>query len=287
MFAVAVVAYLLAIVFVIGLGAAATTVNPRRRAAAARAFAENAGVELTPELAADVTRRLVRRDRYDTVGRLVGALAILVFGGVLGPAGTFFGLLAGFGGARGLAQLTEIRRAAARGARVTHLRTPRLTDYVGPVPVLCVRAVAVLPVALAVVWFATAQESVPAGYPGNDRTMLAIAGVAAASLLISEIGAWLVLRLRRVAGALAELALDDAFRVSALRDLAVPPMVLGVFGSFLVGGALPHDASGRLAWLGSLLPGFAALALAAVAIGLESARSRRWRRRLHPELTPR
>jgi hypothetical protein len=288
-FVLALVGYLLALGLVIGLGAMATTVNPRRRAAAAERFAAAAGVRLTPELAADLTRRLLRRDRFDLAGRVLGALAIFVFGGVLGLAGIFFGLLAGLGGARGLAQLTEVRRAAARGARVTHLVTPRLTDYVRPVAVLCVRAVALAPAVLAVLWFGggtrAAEPDTGAVLSGNDRTVLATAGVAAASLLIAEIGARLVLRLRRVAGSPAELALDDALRVSALRDLAVLPLVLGVFGSFLIGASLPADISSRLSWLGSLAPGVVVTVLAAVALGVETARARAWRRRLHPETT--
>jgi hypothetical protein len=290
MLVVVLVVYVLVLTLVVGLGAATTAVNPRRRAAAAQRFAAGAGVELTPELAADVARRLARRDWFDVVGRLAGVLAIFVFGGVLGVGGLFFGLLAGLGGARGLAQLTEVRRAAAHGARVTHLVAPRLTDYVRPVAVFCVRAVALLPVGLAALWFAAPESarSPEDHLPGNGRTALAAAGVTLASLLIAEVGARLVLRLRRVAGTPAELALDDAFRVSALRDLAVLPMVLGVFGSFLQGSLLQDsifpDWSGPP---GSWLAGTGAIGLAAVAIGVESARARTWRRRLHPELAPR
>jgi hypothetical protein len=289
MFVVVLVVYVLALVLVVGLGAATTAVNPRRRAAAAQRFAAGAGVELTPELATDVARRLARRDWFDVVGRLAGVLAIFVLGGVLGVGGLFFGLLAGLGGARGLAQLTEVRRATARGARVTHLLAPRLTDYVRPVAVFCVRAVALLPVGLAVLWYAAPERTQPPeGNPGNGRTVLAVAGVTLISLLIAEVGAWLVLRLRRVAGTPAELALDDAFRVSALRDLSVLPMVLGVFGSLLLGGLLETavfpDSSGPA---GAWLAGGGAGVLAALAIGVESARARTWRRRLHPELTPR
>jgi hypothetical protein len=60
MLVVIAVSYLLALLLVIGLGAATTAVNPRRRAAAARAFAAGTEVELTSELAADVSRRLLR-----------------------------------------------------------------------------------------------------------------------------------------------------------------------------------------------------------------------------------
>jgi hypothetical protein len=293
MLVVMAVSYLLALLLVIGLGAATTAVNPRRRAAAARAFAAGAEVELTPpELAADVSRRLLRRDRFDVAGRVAGVLAIVPLGHLLGVGGLFFGLLAGLGGARALAALTEVRRPAGHGARVTHLLPPRLTDYVRPVAVWCVRVVVLLPVGLAVLWRIASSHSylppadVLSSARANGGLVLGTAAVALASWLVAELGARQLLRLRRVAGTPAELALDDAFRVSALRDLAVLPLAVGGFGSVLLAGeveaAIVPDYIG-LPWAAAAVTG----TLAAVAIGVESVRSRRWRRRLHPELAPR
>lgn len=283
MFAVALALFLLAILAVLALSALTSTINPRRRAESARRFAAAAGVPLTPELAADVAQRLLRRDWFDLAGRLVAVTVLLLPWSWLGPGLTLLSLLAALGGARVLAQLTEIRRAAGRGARVTHLVPPRITDYVRPAALAGVRVVALLPGLLAVIWLAGVRRPVPpvpptVAEPGDAGLVLAVAAVATGSLLLAEAAARLVLRLRRVAGTAAELALDDAFRVSALRDLSVLPLVLGVGGAFLLGTPLGLDVP---------LPGYAAAALAATAIGVEAARGRAWRHRLHPELSAR
>jgi hypothetical protein len=105
---VALLLFLLVPALIIALGARLTTVNPRRRPAAAGRFAARVGVELTPELAADVTRRLVRRDRFDVAGRVVGVLAIVLAGGA-GPTGVLSACSSGW--AVGARWRTSPRRA--------------------------------------------------------------------------------------------------------------------------------------------------------------------------------
>ena len=285
MYAWAFVLFVLGIGVVSGLSALTSMLNPRRREETTRRFAAAAGVRLTPELAADVTRRLLWRDCFDMAGRVAAVIVLLLPGSWLGFGRTLLALVALLGGARLVAQLTEVRRAAARGARVTHLVPPRLTDYLQPMAVACVRTVALLPVGLAVLRFAgpTRRALAPTesllSRRADDRSALGFAAVAAGTLLLAEVAARLVLRLRRVAGTPAELALDDAFRVSALRDLAVLPLLVGVAGSFWVGALLGEP---QLPWAG-----IGAVTLTAVGIGAEATRAHAWRRRLHPELAAR
>jgi hypothetical protein len=274
--------FLVGIGVVVGLTALTSTLNPKRRAAAAGRFAAAAGVPLTPELSADVVRRLRRRDLLDLGARVVAVALLLLPVRGLNAGAALVAMLAALGGGRTLAHLTEVRRAAAGQARVTHLVPPRLTGYLRPVAVYCVRAVALLPVALAAGWFLGPARQQFADDPyrldavaSDDRAALIMAGLAAASLLLTESAARLVLRMRRVAGNPAELTLDDAFRVSALRDLAVLPVVLGVAGSFAIGSLLAPD---QPPWFGLL-----AVGLVAVAVAAEASRRRAWVGQVHPQ----
>ncbi|MEN3359018.1 MAG: hypothetical protein V7637_3000 [Mycobacteriales bacterium] len=282
---VALLLFLLVPALIIALGARLTTVNPRRRPAAAGRFAARVGVELTPELAADVTRRLVRRDRFDVAGRVVGVLAIVLAGGA-GPTGVLFGLFVWLGGGRAMAHLTEARRASRDRTRVAHLIQPRLTDYVRPAALACVRAAVLIPLVLTGLWPLARHTHALAGarwFPIRDRLVVVTAAVVLAAWLMAEVTAWLVLRQRRVAGSPAELALDDAFRASTLHDLAVLPMGLGVYGSLAVGTEIEHVLpAGWPGWLGGPQPTVAALGLVLAAIVIEAVRAPAWRRRLYP-----
>lgn len=271
---------------IIALGACLTTLNPHRRPVAAERFAARAGVELTPELAADVTRRLLRRDRFDVAGRVVGVLAVVFCGG-LGAAGILAGLFVWLGGGRALGHLTEARRAARGGTRVTHLVRPRLTDYVRPVSLGCTRAAALMPLGLGALWLLALQGHPVAGtrwLPVRDHFMVLTVAVVLAAWLLSEATARLVLRQRQIAGSPAELALDDAFRASTLHDLAVLPMALGVYGCLVGGTELEHVLpAGWPGWLGGPAPTLLAIGLVVTAIVVEAARAPAQRRRLHPE----
>ncbi|HVQ89957.1 MAG TPA: hypothetical protein VMU51_02875 [Mycobacteriales bacterium] len=191
--------FMLVPALIIALGARLTTINPRRRPAAARRLAARAGVELTPELAVDVTRRLVRRDRFDLAGRIVGVLAIVLSGGT-GPIGILFGLFVWLGGGRALAHLTEARAVARDRTRVTHLVRPRLTDYVRPLALACARAAALVPIGLAALWtLPLGRHPVPAGFPPwwwqlRNRQVVITATVVLVAWLLAEIIARLVPR---------------------------------------------------------------------------------------------
>jgi hypothetical protein len=263
-----------------------------RRAREARGFARSRDLPLTPELEAELAGRLRRRMICELTG-IALAIAVFVGFGVSG-GGIYFGWLAGLAVGRCGAQAVEARRAMAGGARVTHLLAPRLADYVHPLSVLCVHVIALLPVGLGLVWFtAPARSAVPqdgpaASWPALDWVVAGAMAVPLAALLFADLGAWLVVRLRRVAATPVELALDDAFRATTLRDLAGLPVLSGLLGASTMGSALNHVLpAGPLAWLGSPMPSVLALGMAVVAISVELATVQRWRRRLHPELEPR
>lgn len=254
----------------------------------AHTFARRMRIPLTADLADEVAGRFLRRRRWGLIGvAVLGAVSVAV----RLPGDAFIGLLGGLAVGRCVAQAVEARRAVAGGARVTHLLAPRLTDYVGTVSVVCVHLVALLPVGLGLVWFAAPlhatvpQQGLGAYWPALDRVVVGVAAAPLAALLFADIAGWLVLRLRRAAGTPAELAVDDAFRVTTLRDLAVLPVLAGLYGTATLGSALNHVLpSGPLAWLGSPAPGVVALALALAVSLSEIVTYTQWRRRLHPEL---
>jgi hypothetical protein len=275
------------VVLVLGAGLWHGVLRRRYRPRVVERFAAAAGLTLTPELTAEVTRRLVRRARCDLAGRVIG---VAVFAALKAPFGIFGGALVGMAAGRVAAQVAEARRAVSGGARVTHLVAPRLTDYVHPLSAICAHAVVLLPLPPAVVWLVELRRITPSaeGYAGaHDRTAPALLAATCVVTLCAEAAAQLTLRLRRVAASTDELALDDALRVTTLRDLALLPQVVALYATVAFDAVLsnlPLGPAGRLWWA---VPFWVAVALALVGLGTERFAPRRWRRRLYPAASPR
>lgn len=271
------------LVLLLGAGLWHGALSRRHRSRVVADFARRTGLSLTPELTAEVTRRLVRRARCDLAGRAVGAV---VFAAVHAPGGIVTGALVGMAVGRVAAQVIEAGRAVSGGARVTHLVVPGLTDYLHPLSVVCAHLVGLLPLPLAAVWLVELRRvtlPVEDQAPTHDRYAVAAVVAACVAGVGAEVAGQLTLRLRRVAGSVGELALDDALRVTTLRDLALLPQVLAIYACLALSGALSQLPLGRLAWLGSPVPTWIAVGLALVALGVERTAPRRWQRRLHPE----
>jgi hypothetical protein len=233
-----------------------------------------------PALRAEAETRLRRRRRYDLVGRLTGLAAGLVPAGSGWTSGLgVFWLLAGAVAGRFVAQVVEVRRAAAGGIRVTHLLRPGLPGYARPASIALVHLVALTPALLALAWFTHPKPVDDLSYrypPATDGHVLAVVGTSLGALALTWAAALVVLGLRRVAGSPAALALDDAFRLATLRDLAVIPLAAGITGALELGSVLSSQPTSG--WLGSPAPSALAAAVALAAIVVDLAGRPRWQR---------
>jgi hypothetical protein len=245
--------------------------------ATAAALLDEAGLDpADPDLVTEAAGRLARRRRYDLLGRVLGVVVGTVADHA-GIGGFVLGLLGGAALGRFAGQVVEVRRSVAGGARVTHLLRPGLADYARPASVLLVHVVALTPVAMAAVWFGHEPPArVDVYHPATDGIVLGLAGSSLGALAVAWAAALVVLSLRRVAGSPAALALDDAFRLSTLRDLAVLPLAAGPSSALLLGGAL-HHLSGT-GWLGSPGPSVLCAVLALAAIVIDLVGRPRWQR---------
>lgn len=244
-----------------------------RRSAAA--FARRAGLpEVTPEL----VRRVRRRRRFVVAGTLLGLLAT-------GPLDLF--LVPVYAGlALGAVADAVTRPGPPPGTpRVAHAASTRLGDYVPPWllgaafgPALC------LPL-LALLWLLAPHdpEMPMTGIPTLSGPEVAwllagtAAGVAASALL-----ARVVVRRPQPAGSPAELAVDDALRAQAVRDvLQVTAVASFAAGWVLSVGLVEPDVFGLARRVGGAFPLVFFFGILVVGVTHEfTGGPRHWRRRL-------
>lgn len=197
----------------------------RRRAAS---FARRAGLpEVTPEL----VRRVTRRHRFVVAGAALGLAVPVDLYLVPVYAGLALGAVAD----------AVTRPGPAPGTpRVAHATSTRLRDYV-PAWLLGVAAAgaAVAPV-LALVWaFASRSAGRAAEFTPTPGTTVGLLVLASGAGLATSVGlARLVVRRPQPAGSPDELAVDDALRGQAVRDVLQVTAVVSFAAVLLLSTAL-------------------------------------------------
>ena len=264
------VAGLLVLVLVVLVGRRSQ--GRERRAAS---FARRAGLpEVTPEL----VRRVGRRRRFVVTGTVLGLIAT-------GPLDLF--LVPVYAGlALGAVADAVTRPGPPPGTpRVAHAASTRLGDYVPPWLLGAAFGPAVSLPLLALLWLLAPHdpEMPMAGIPtlsGAEVGWLlagTAAGVAASALL-----ARVVVRRPQPAGSPAELAVDDALRAQAVRDVLHLTAVVSFAAGWVLSAALAEpDVTGVTRRVGGYFPVVFFLGIIAVGFVHEAAGGpRHWRRRL-------
>lgn len=213
----------------------------------AESFARRAGLpEVTPEL----VRRVGRRRRFVVAGTVLGLVAT-------GPLDLF--LVPVYAGlALGAVADAVTRPGPPPGSpRVAHATSTRLRDYVPPWLLAVVVAAATSAPALAVLWVAAPRTGEPMDgvtrLPGTTVGWLVLA--ATAGLAVSLALARAVVRRPQPAGSAAELAVDDALRAQAVRDvLHLTAVVSFAVGWVLSMGLLEPDVTGLPRRIGGAVP---------------------------------
>jgi hypothetical protein len=260
---------------------------------AAERFARRCGL---PAVTPDLVRRVVRRQRFVMTGVATGMFvgwAVELWG----PRGTFvdyawFGLVyAGlaFGALAG--RLAELPTRPGQ-PRVAHATAIRLDDYVPrELPVAGVAGVAAV-VALAAWWVAAPRSAALAAAAGGDQVtggaVVAVVVAAVAALAGSLSLARIVVRRRQAATTPEGLAIDDAQRAQAVRDvlhLTAAVTVLSV--SVIATGLTDQGVQGPARHVGGILPLAALVLLGLLGTWHEfTGGPRRWRQRLRPPAPP-
>jgi hypothetical protein len=260
---------LIGLVVLVAIGHSLTSARGRQRRAAA--FARRAGLPgVTPEL----THRVGRRWRFVVAGTLLG-LAVTPFAGQwLVPV--YAGLALG-----ALADVITRPGPPPGSPRVAHAASTRLRDYVPAWLVGVAAGAAAAAPLLALLWVLTPRTGAARdGITGAGVAWLVLA--AGAGLAVSLGLARAVVRRRQPAGSPAELAIDDALRAQAVRDVLQVTAVT----SFAVGWALSMaliepDVAGVARLVGGAYPLVMLLGIAVVGVAHEATRGARcWRRRL-------
>jgi hypothetical protein len=242
----------------------------------ATAFARRAGLpEVTPEL----VRRIGRRRRFVVAGTVLGILATVLVDLWVVP------IYAGL--ALGAATDAVTRPGPPPGTpRVAHATSTRVRDYV-PAWLLGAAVAAAASVPMVALLWLTAPR---AGEPLDEASRLsgAAAGwlvlAAGAGLATSLALARVVVRRRQPAGSPAALAVDDALRAQAVRDvLHLTAAVSFTVGWVLSEGLMEPDVTGFARRVGGAYPLVLIVGVLVVAFVHEGGRApRHWRSRLEP-----
>lgn len=255
----------------------AVVLRPGRDDRRAESFARRAGLpEVTPEL----VRRVARRRRFVVAGTLLGFAATAVVDLSLVPV--YAGLALG-----AVADAVSRPGPPPGTPRVAHATGTRLTDYVPPWLLgAAVTAAACMPL-LALVWLVAPHDD---GQPVSAVPTLSGAGVGwllagtAAGLAGSVALARVVVRRPQPAGSPAELAVADALRAQAVRDvLHVTAVVSFVVGWVLSLALMEPGVTGPDRRIGGAFPVVMFAGIIAVGFAHEIAGGpRHWRSRLVP-----
>jgi hypothetical protein len=208
--------------------------SPQRRHKLADQFAQRVDLRLTPDVEPQVTEELIRRRRYNQVGWTVGVavgmpLIALADRNGFGPFRGFTVVVFLFVPATvcgAAAHLRSLSRRPQAAARVAHARSTTVSDYLNPLELYLLRALALVPAALTAAWAVIPRK--PDAEPLWDPSLGSAAALSAgvvALLVVTEISLRALLRAPQPAESTQQLAFDDALRAQAMRDLFTLPMI--------------------------------------------------------------
>lgn len=290
----------LGLVFSFGAAPLAWTRSPKVRQRELERFARRVDLPLTPEVEAQVLRRLVRRSKHVVVGGLAGlvvvGVAMITVDGFakweFAPLAILALVIGGVAVGAGTSAIASMLPTHDDGKRVARLSAPRYADYV----VGFERWGAVVAVALGVIAVGVGVVSGLFATPGSSGAasdsalrMSTIAAFITVGLAVVTLAAsaWvsraIVAHGQRATSELG-LAWDDALRASALRDIVTVPILLGLYGFVLSAYSISQaPASGDLAFvmLGALLIGVV-VAFGLAIYSMTSSPQQFYRRQLWP-----
>lgn len=249
----------------------------RRRRRRAATFARRAGL---PAVSPELVRRVARRQRFVFAGAVLGLAACALVDLWLIPV--YAGL------ALGAVADAVSRPGPAPGApRVAHTTSSRLRDYVPAWLLGATAAAAGCPLVLALLWlFAPQAARDPMDVsPVPDSPVGWLVLAAAAGLAGSLAVARVIVGRRQPAGTPDELAVDDALRAQAVRDVLQVSAVVSLAVTWLLATAVTdRDGTGPARQLAGWLPVALLVALPVVGTVHEfTSGPKHWRARLRRE----